>query len=101
MSATRSNDQLGVDFKDHFATYELIAPSKRSLDQAQQVRSPKLTIPRVYWMNLPHFDPDAMQWTIGTRRPSKTLKHNWLSLLYMGVLIDLVLRNIISILISY
>ena len=91
---------MAVDFLDNFATNELIVPPKRPLDQAQQVRLPKLTMPRVYWMKLPHFDADAMQWSIGTIRPSKTLKHNWLSLLYMGVLIDWVLRNIISILAS-
>ena len=101
MSATRSNDQLGVDFKDNFATYELILLPQWPLDQPQQVRSPKLTMSRVYWMKLPHFDADAMQWSIGTIRPSKTLKHNWLSLLYMVVLIDWVLRNIISILVSH
>ena len=86
---------------DNFATYELILLPQRLLDQAQQVRLPKLTMPCVYWMKLPYFDADAMQWTIGTIRPSKTLKHNWLSLLYMGVLIDWVLRNIISILVSH
>ena len=86
---------------DNFATYELIVLPKRPLDQAQQVRSPKLTMPRVYWMKLPHIDADAMQRSIGTIRPSKTIKHNWLPWLHMCVSITRVLRNIISILVSH